>query len=74
MDDEKLAFHGAVKGAIIGGLVAIGIPVALLAFAVIGYKGGGANIEIGLLFFALPVYLPLAIWFGWKMGKKHSRK
>ena len=63
----------ALKGAIVGGLIAIGIPTALLAFTSIGYKGGGANIGIGLLFLALPVYMPIAIWLGWKIGKRISK-
>ena len=66
--------RGAVTGAAIGAALAIGVPFLLLAAATVGYKGGGANIGLGLLFLAMPVYLPVLMLLGWKLGKKMSCK
>lgn len=64
----------ALNGAIMGGLVAIGIPLLLYFKATHNYHGGGASIGLGLLFLAMPVYLPLAIIIGWKIGKQRDRQ
>lgn len=48
-----------VIGAACGAILAIAIPYLLLWFSLTFYSGGGANIGLGLLFLAMPVYLVL---------------
>ena len=59
-------------GATIGALVAVSVPYGSLWLASVTYKGGGANIGLGLLLLAFPVYLPFAIFGGWRIGKSKS--
>ena len=47
-----------IMGAAFGAVAAIAIPYFLLWISLANYSGGGANIGIGLLFLAMPVYLP----------------
>lgn len=47
-----------VIGATFGAILAIAIPHLLLRLSLIFSEGGGANIGIGILFLAMPVYLP----------------
>ncbi len=56
-------------GATMGALVAIGVPYGSIWLASVKYTGGGANIGLGLLLLACPVYLPLAMFSGWQIGK-----
>ena len=51
-------------GAAFGAVVAVGTPYFLLWLSVANYTGGGANIGLGLLFLAMPVYLPLLMICG----------
>ena len=64
----------ALEGAIFGGLIAIGIPTAFYVLFAVVFTGSDANIGAGLLFLALiytlPIYLPIAVWLGWKIGKR----
>jgi hypothetical protein len=63
---------GAISGSMIGALYAIGIPYGILMISILTYSGGGANIGIGLLVLAMPVYLLIAIRRGWSNGlNKH---
>lgn len=66
--------NSALKGAVIGAFIAMGIPFTFLWITSARYNGGGANIGVGLLFAAAPIYLPIAIALGWKMGKRHYQK
>lgn len=63
----------ATVGAFVGSLLAIAIPYGLLLYTLATYSGGGANIGVGLLLLATPVYLPIAMvigaLFGWRLWK-----
>jgi hypothetical protein len=54
----------ALIGATVGALAAIAFPYTLLRYASAHYRGGGANIGLGILFLFLPVYLPVAMFTG----------
>lgn len=47
-----------ILGAAFGAGTAIAIPYFLLWISLANYSGGGANIGIGLIFLAMPAYLP----------------
>ena len=70
MDKEgKYLFSiGAVRGAMIGALLAIGIPYGILIISTLTYSGGGANIGVGLLLLGTPIYLAMATSAGWSKG------
>jgi len=63
----------ATVGAFVGSLLAIALPYGLLLYTLATYSGGGANIGVGLLLLAMPVYLPIAMvigaLFGWRLWK-----
>lgn len=63
----------ALAGALVGGLVAAGIPYGLLWYSSVNYSGGGANIGLGLLLLAQPIYVPLAMITGACVGHFLSR-
>ena len=48
-----------IFGAACGATVGIVIPYVLLWIDLANYSGGGANIGIGILFLAMPIYLPV---------------
>ena len=54
----------ATMGASIAGFLAVSIPYGLLVYASITYSGGGANIGLGLLLLASPIYVPIAMLIG----------
>jgi hypothetical protein len=56
---------GPLCGAAIGAAIAVGVPWGLLKYDSAHYTGGGANIGIGLLLLAMPVYLPLLMLAGY---------
>ena len=51
-------------------LAAISIPYGLVWYSAATYKGGGVNIGAGILLAALPIYLAIAMYDGWKRGEK----
>ena len=57
-----------VVGAMLGAVAALAFPWGLIWLASAHYRGGGANIGLGLLLLCLPVYLPVGMclggWFG----------
>lgn len=59
-------------GAYIGGLLAVAVPYGALWYESLNYKGGGANIGLGLLAIATLVLLPLPMliggFIGWVVG------
>jgi len=57
-------------GACVGGLLAVATSYGALLYASANYAGGGANIGLGLLLLATPVYLPLAMLFGAFCGRR----
>ena len=56
----------------IGALGAIGIPYILLTYSLA--HDIGANIGLGLVFLAMPLYVPVVMFFGWMLGKKYSHR
>ena len=58
----------AVVGAALGSLIAVGVPYGLLFYSSINYSGGGANIGVGLLLMAQPIYVPIAMLIGATAG------
>lgn len=57
-----------VVGAAVGGLIGVGLPYGLLAYSSANYSGGGANIGLGLLLLAQPIYVPMAMVVGAILG------
>ncbi len=51
-------------GAAVFGFIAVAIPYGALLYASSNYSGGGANIGLGLLLLATPLYLPIAMLAG----------
>ena len=64
-------------GASVGSLLAVAVPYGALVFASLNYAGGGANIGLGLLLLATPLYLPIAVLIGgfarWRLGVAKSQ-
>jgi hypothetical protein len=62
-----------VLGASAGSLLAVALPYGLLLYTSFTYSGGGANIGVGILLVALPLYLPILMAAGgfisWKCAK-----
>jgi len=56
---------GPLCGAAIGAAIAVGLPWGMLKYDSAHYYGGGANIGLGLLLLAMPVYLPLMMLAGY---------
>ncbi len=56
-------------GACVGGLLAVATSYGALLVASATYAGGGANIGLGLLLLATPVYLQMAMLFGAFCGR-----
>lgn len=56
---------GLLCGAAIGAAIAVGLPWGLLRYDSAHYEGGGANIGLGLLILAMPIYLPLCMLGGY---------
>lgn len=61
-------------GAAVGGLLAVALPYGSLLYASANYSGGGANIGLGLLLLATPVYLPIAMLIGGAAAVKLKQK
>ncbi len=51
-------------GAAAGSLLAVALPYGALLYASANYTGGGANIGLGLLLLATPIFLPIAMLIG----------
>jgi len=62
---------GAIGASMLGAILSVGIPNLLMWLSSITYSGGGANIGLGLLFLAMPIYLLIAMVTGWSMGLKN---
>jgi len=60
-------------GAALASLLAIVLPYGSLWYASVTYSGGGANIGLGLLLIALPIYLPVFMIIGWFIGKANAK-
>ena len=58
----------AIAGAAIGSLIAGGMPYGLLLYSSANYSGGGANIGLGILLIAQPIYVPIAMMLGATVG------
>lgn len=61
---------GRIKGAMVGAIIAVVFPDMLLWCDLTCGHSCGANIGLGLLFLAMPLYLPLLICLGWFWGSK----
>ncbi len=68
-----LAAMRVVLGAAAGCLLGVGLPYGLLLYASTHYSGGGANIGLGLLLLATPLYVPVAILIGGAAGYRLFR-
>jgi hypothetical protein len=66
---KTIPVYGVI-GAAVGAVMADGIPYALLVIAEANYSGGAANIGLGLLLLAMPVYLPIVMIIGYDIDKK----
>lgn len=60
---------GPLSGAAVGAVVAVGLPWGMLWYDSSHYDGGGANIGLGLLLLAMPIYLPLCMILGYCAAK-----
>ncbi len=59
----------SVVGSMVGAIVAICIPYLLLTYDMLTHFRGGADIGLGLLLMAMPVYLLLAMSIGWNIHR-----
>ncbi len=58
----------ALLGATVATLIAVGMPYGLIWYSSVNYSGGGANIGLGLLLIAQPIYVPVAMMMGAVIG------
>ena len=58
----------SIIGAMVGGLIAVGVPYALLFIS--SHISIGVNFGIAFLCMAMPIYLPIAMSIGWNKGKR----
>ena len=65
--DPDFGKHSII-GAMVGAIIAIGIPYLLLFIS--AYTDTGVNIGIALLLMAMPVYLPVFMLIGWNLGER----
>jgi len=63
----------AVIGASAGSLLAVALPYGLLLYTSATYSGGGANIGVGILLVAVPLYLPILMAVGGFIGGKCAK-
>jgi len=56
-------------GSACGAAVAIIAPNLLLWINSMNYSGGGANIGLGLLWLAMPIYIPILMAIGYFVGR-----
>jgi hypothetical protein len=62
--------RSGIWGAAIAGYLAFVIPATLLWLTTgENYRGGGANIGVALLVYAVPLYLPFAMVAGFGFGR-----
>ncbi len=57
-----------LMGSACGAAIAIITPYVLLWVDSMNYSGGGANIGLGLLLFAMPIYIPILMAVGYFLG------
>ncbi len=65
---------GCLVGATVGAIISTVPPCVFLWCDVMGFFSyGGANIGLGLVFVAMPLYLPLAMIIGWCIGSSFGK-
>ena len=62
----KYIFQLSVSAA--AAVLAITIPLCLIAWATRNYSGGGANIGLGILFLAMPIYIPVSMFLAYLLA------
>ena len=60
----------AIIGAMVGAMLAIGIPYLLLFIS--AHVDIGVNIGVALLLMAMPIYLPILMLIGWNIGERRD--
>ena len=58
----------SIIGAMVGGLIAVCVPYALLFIS--AHVSMGVNFGVAFLCMAMPIYLPIAMNIGWNRGKQ----
>jgi hypothetical protein len=65
---KDMSVYGLI-GSACGAAVAIITPHLLLWIDSMNYSGGGANIGLGLLLIAMPIYIPILMAIGYFFGR-----
>jgi len=69
-DGEPSYSKRSIIGAMVGGLIAVGVPYTLLFIS--SLVSIGVDFGVAFLCLLMPIYLPIAMSIGWNIGKRKN--